>query len=128
MKNQSSNDHLNGNPMQQKHLNNQVANNSNKKGKNGSRRRPALQPLPTISDVNQKERIDRGIDISLQNSTPIPVLDLNQKAKTSRKKTNQQNSTPVFDLNQKERMYSGRDTSERNITPFFDLNQISVID
>uniref|UniRef100_A0A0A0LTB8 Uncharacterized protein n=1 Tax=Cucumis sativus TaxID=3659 RepID=A0A0A0LTB8_CUCSA len=32
----------------------------------------------------------------LQNSTPIPVLDLNQKAKTSsRKKASQHNSTPI---------------------------------
>lgn len=130
MKNQSSiNDHYSiGEPLQQKQLNNQVANN-NKKGKNGARRRTALQPLPTIFDINQKERIDKGTDMPRQNSTPIPVLDLNQKAKTSsRKKANQQNLTPVFDLNQKERMYSGRDASERNITPFFDLNQISVID
>ncbi|CAK9329745.1 unnamed protein product [Citrullus colocynthis] len=128
MKNQSStNDHYSiGEPLQQKQLNNQVTNN-NKKGKNGARRRTALQPLPTISDINQKERIDKGTDMPWQNSTPIPVLDLNQKAKTSsRKKANQQNSTPVFDLNQKERMYSGRDASERNITPFFDLNQISI--
>lgn len=126
MKNQLPNDHSNGNPVQQKQLNKQVANNT-KKGKNGSRRRPALQPLPTISDINQKERINRRIDIPPQSSTLIPVLDLNQKAKT-RKKANQQNSTPVFDLNQKERIYSGRDASERTITPFFDLNQISVID
>lgn len=128
MKNRSSNDHCsNGNPVQQKQISNQVANN-NKKGKNGARRRPALQPLPGISEINQRERIERGIDIPLHNSTPIPVLDLNQKAKTSRKKANQQISTPVFDLNQKERMYSGRDASERNVTPIFDLNQISVID
>ncbi|XP_023531576.1 uncharacterized protein LOC111793773 [Cucurbita pepo subsp. pepo] len=124
MKNQLPNDHSNGNPVQQKQLNKQVANNT-KKGKNGSRRRPALQPLPTISDINQKERINRRIDIPPQSSTLIPVLDLNQKAKT-RKKANQQNSTPVFDLNQKERIYSGRDASERTITPFFDLNQISM--
>lgn len=130
MKNQSSNNRSNGDPVQvqQKQLNNQVTNN-NKKGKNGARRRPALQPLPSISDINQKEKIDRGIDIPLQkNPTPTPVFDLNQKAKTTRKKANLQNPAPVLDLNQKERMYSGRDAGERNITPFFDLNQISVID
>ncbi|KGN65169.1 hypothetical protein Csa_019695 [Cucumis sativus] len=124
MKNQpSTKDHYsNVETVQQKQWKNQVANN-NKKGKNGGRRRTALKPLPTISDINQKERID----MPLQNSTPIPVLDLNQKAKTSsRKKASQHNSTPVFDLNQKERMCSGRDASERNITPFFDLNQISI--
>lgn len=111
----------NGDLMQQKQFHNQVASN-NKKGKNVARRRPALQPVMAISDINQKERIDKGFSVPLQNSTPIPVLDLNQKAKTSRKKAYQQNPTPVFDLNQKERMYS-----ERDITPFFDLNQISVI-
>lgn len=126
MKNQpSTKDHYsNGETVQPKQLKNQVANN-NKKVKNGGRRRTALQPLPTISDINQKERID----MPMQNSIPIPVLDLNQKAKTSsRKKANQHNLIPVFDLNQKERMCSGRDASERNITPFFDLNQISVTD
>ncbi|XP_022988590.1 uncharacterized protein LOC111485789 [Cucurbita maxima] len=118
----STNDHhSNGDLMQQKEFHNQVAN-DNKKGKSAARRRPALQPVMAISDINQKERIDKGFSIPLQNSTPIPVLDLNQKAKTSsRKKANQQSSTPVFDLNQKERMYS-----ERDITPFFDLNQISI--
>ncbi|XP_023516535.1 uncharacterized protein LOC111780386 [Cucurbita pepo subsp. pepo] len=110
----------NGDLMQQKQFHNQVASN-NKKGKNVARRRPALQPVMAISDINQKERIDKGFSVPLQNSTPIPVLDLNQKAKTSRKKAYQQNPTPVFDLNQKERMYS-----ERDITPFFDLNQISI--
>lgn len=59
----------------------------------------------------------------------VPVLDLNQKVRSSnRKEASLQSLKHNFSLNQQDKMiHNGKEATKRKKPPAFDLNQISVI-
>ncbi|KAL6984920.1 hypothetical protein U1Q18_018301 [Sarracenia purpurea var. burkii] len=88
------------------------------------RKKTNLQNLPTLSDVNQKDRnmIHSGKEATFRNTTSF---DLNHKERPyGGKELAFQNPIPIFDLKQKGRLYNEKDTSPQNPSPAFDLNQI----
>lgn len=94
------------------------------KGRSYSKKESALR-INHALDLNQKERINHGMEDTLRKSAP--KFDLNQKARAlSGKEATLQKPTPNFDLNQKERIQIVKESStKRKSTPVFDLNQIS---
>ncbi|PQP99193.1 uncharacterized protein Pyn_32187 [Prunus yedoensis var. nudiflora] len=94
------------------------------KGRSYSKKESALR-INHALDLNQKERINHGMEDTLRKSAP--KFDLNQKVRTlSGKEATLQKPTPNFDLNQKERIQIVKESStKRKSTPVFDLNQIS---
>ncbi|KAG5101770.1 hypothetical protein JHK84_046739 [Glycine max] len=94
------------------------------KGKNYSRKEPTLRPHPT-SHLNSNGRISNVAEAPLKKTGHL--FDLNLNARSSSKKDASFNGSapPVFELNHKERIHSGKEATKKSVTPFFDLNQIS---
>ncbi|PSS08349.1 Serine/threonine-protein kinase irlE [Actinidia chinensis var. chinensis] len=80
-------------------------------------------PSP-ILDLIQMNRVhSRKEAASLRNT--VLVFDLNQMERTyGGKQATFRNQTPILDLNQKERLYSGKETTPRIPVPVFDLNRV----
>lgn len=75
------------------------------------------------SELNHKGRIDTRKKTLMRNTTP--VLDLNQKERKHASETALRNTFVAFDLNQ-DNSPSRKEASLPSRAPIFDLNEISV--